>query len=373
MRARGRRRLLAALAAAVLGLTAGCREAAPPAPVPEGLPRGAALQVPPSGAYAGAYVEFGDTEDRVTLESIEGFEALTGRRLAIVASSSFWGEGAFPARGLEIIARHGAVPLVFWSPWDRPYEQQHGPDRFRLERILAGEWDAYIDAWADAARVFDRPLLVSWGLEMNGEWFPWSGAYYNAAAGAPAAAADPHPGPRLYVQAYRHVVDRVRARGAARIQWVFHANHFSFPDADWNRMARYWPGADYVDWLGLSVYGMQFREARWTGFREVMAGPYAELCRLDPEKPVIVAEWGVGEFPAAGSKADFIREALTGMQADTPRVKAAVFWHERWQNPDETYSNLRVNSSPEALAAFRQGIAAPFWRDRPLLVPAPRP
>jgi hypothetical protein len=40
--------------------------------------------------------------------------------------------------------------LVFWSPWDKPYEEDRGPDKFGLTEILAGKWDAYIDKWADA-------------------------------------------------------------------------------------------------------------------------------------------------------------------------------------------------------------------------------
>ena len=77
-----------------------------------------------------------------------------------------------------MIWRHGSLPLVFWSPWDRPYEQKKGPDRFGLNAILAGTWNRYIDDWADAAREFGHPLIVSFGDEMNGDWFPWSGVYY---------------------------------------------------------------------------------------------------------------------------------------------------------------------------------------------------
>jgi hypothetical protein len=44
-----------------------------------------------------------------------------------------------------------------------------------------------------------------------------------------------------------------------------------------------------------------------------------------------------------------------------PRIKAAVYWHERWQNVDETYSNLRVNSSVESLQAYHDGVANPDW------------
>ena len=80
----------------------------------------------------------------------------------------------------------------------------------------------------------------------------------------------------------------------------------------------------------------------------------------------MLAEWGVGEFPD-GDKAEFIRDAFTGLnKGNYPRIKAAVFWHERWQNKDESWSNLRVNSSPAALKAYRQGVADAFWQDRPV-------
>jgi beta-mannanase len=341
-------------------VVASCTDGETLRPAVTSVPAGARLSVPVQGAYIGAYIEFGDTEDQVTLEAIEQFEGLAGKRQAIIASSSYWGEGSFPARNLELIARHGALPLVYWSPWDRPYTQKRGPDRFRLESILAGEWDGYIDTWAYAACAFNRPLLVSWGLEMNGNWFPWSGCFYNV-RNEQTGEASAAEGPEIYKRAYRYVVDRVRWRGAGCIQWVFHPNNLPFPQEPWNRMAAYYPGAQYVDWLGLSVYGMQFREGSWTAFDKLMEPAYRELCQLDPFKPVILAEWGVGEFPGVGDKAAWLREAFRTSQTDYPRLKAAVYWHERWQNADETYSNLRINSSPEALAAFRDGVADPFW------------
>lgn len=54
-----------------------------------------------------------------------------------------------------------------------------------------------------------------------------------------------------------------------------------------------------------------------------------------------------------------------------PRLKAAVYWHERWQNSanennsDDVnagkYSDLRVNSSPEAMHAYREEVSDPFF------------
>lgn len=335
---------------------------------PEDSPRNipAAVSFPEKGACIGAYLDFGDTEDDVSLDIIEDFEKMAGKHQAIIASSSFWGEGTFPMKNVQIISHHGAVPLIYWSPWDRPYKEDRGPDRFSLENILSGTWDSYIDAWADQAKTFGKPLLVSWGLEMNGNWFPWSGYFYGKAAASPTANGQSNigEGPHLFREAFRYVVNRVKSRGAANILWGFHANNLAIPAEPWNSMAEYYPGADYVDWLGLSVYGKQLPGEEWTSFHEAMNAAYMEICRLDPSKPVIVAEWGVGEYPRSGDKSAWIREAFEAMKDEYRRVKAAVYWNERWKNSDDTYSNLHIHSSPEALEAYRAGITNPYWLDR---------
>jgi hypothetical protein len=338
------------------------------------------LVVPAKGAYTGAYIDFGDHEDTVTLEQIEAFEKMVGKHQAIVASSSYWGEQAFPSANAKLILRHGSIPLIFWSPWDRPYAEDKGPDKFNLRSILEGKWDQYIDRWADAARDIDTQFFVSFANEMNGTWFPWSGTFYGGNKEIQKNTPETFEGPETFKKTWRYVVDRVRARGAKNILWVFHAMNYSIPQDTWNMAAQYYPGSDYVDWLGLSVYGEQYREEGWSYFspREKdgkMSGglldwPYQEMIELDPSKPIMLAEWGVGQFGKIGLKAEWIREGLRDLREKYPRVKAAIFWHERWQNEDETYSNLRVNSSPEALNAYREGVANLYWIDHPIYAPA---
>lgn len=351
---------------AILLTSTGCRETqAPSRPTSGKAPSalGAAVLFPEHGAYTGAYIDFGETEDDVTLEAIEKFESMVGKHQAIIASSSYWGKQSFPKKNVELISRHGSLPLIFWSPWGPPFSENRPPDDYRLENILAGKWDSYIDQWADAARGVSRPILVAWGLEMNGSWFPWSGVHYGG--GQPLSPDHPKQftGPELYKQAYRYVISRVRARGASQILWVFHVNNYSYPTDPWNSIAQYYPGADYVDVLGLSAYGKLFNDMPWGSLVAVMDSAYQQLCALDPHMPVIVAEYGVGEFPKAGDKAAWVTEALANLETRYSRVKAAVYWNERWQNQDETISNLRINSSPETLAAFRRTMAKPFWVD----------
>ncbi len=332
------------------------------------------LVIPPAGsAYTGSYLAFGDTEDQLSLEKIEQFEKNVGKHQAIIAFSSFWGEQTFPSHNLDIISRHGSMPLIYWSPWDRPYEQDKGPDRFNLHAILSGQWDAYIDMWATSAKKFGHPLFVSWGLEMNGTWFPWSGCFYGAPK-TPVHTGGPQSpnvqkaiGPEIYKSAYRYVVNRVRKCGAKNILWVFHVNSYSYPLDNWNMIAQYYPGPNYVDWLGLSAYGIQFKDESWVTVKDTFYYPYLAVCALDPHKPIMMAEWGIADFPKFGDKAAWLTEAFGMLSSQFPRLKAAIVWNERWQNDDKSFSNLRVTSSLESLEAYRAGVASPFWLGNPIL------
>src|SRR5207253_5755367 len=53
------------------------------------------VAIPDHGAYTGAFMDFGDAEDDVTLETIEDFEEMVGKHQAIIVSSSYWGEQNF--------------------------------------------------------------------------------------------------------------------------------------------------------------------------------------------------------------------------------------------------------------------------------------
>jgi len=352
------------LCLAAVFLAPGCRDqSAAPVPKESDAPKNLLhLILPSQGAYTGAYIDFGESEDDVTYEQIDLFEQAVGKHQAIIASSSYWGEQTFPSHNLEVIVRHNAIPLIYWSPWDRPYQQDLGPDRFSLDAILAGTWDFYIDSWAGQAKSFGRPIFVAWGLEMNGTWFPWSGYFYG---GGKELGDNLFAGPELFKKAYRHVVDRVRAAGADNIIWVFHVNNYSYPLDDWNDFKQYYPGDAYVDWLAMSTYGKQFRHDPWISAFDAMTYAYDDLCSINPDKPVMLAEWGIGEFPESGNKASWISEAFQTMKTRFPRLKAAVYWNERWQNDDGTYSNLRVTSSETALEAYRKGVGDSFWVDRP--------
>jgi hypothetical protein len=329
------------------------------------------LVVPEHGAYTGAYVDFGEGEDGVTLEAMENFETMVKKHQALIGFGSFWARQKFPTEQVNLVRSYGAVPLLYWSPWDAPFDngEIHGPDKFALDKILSGKWDHYIDAWADGAKAVPSQFFVTFGCEMNGTWFPWSGYFYGKGKIVGDKKTKPllYAGAEKYKQAYRYVVDRVRARGANNILWVFHVNNYSYPNGKWNLAAAYYPGPNYVDWLAMSLYGKQFAKEDWDLFEPLLEWPYKELCMLDPNKPIMLAEWGVAEPHESDLKGKWFQDAFQVMtEKKYPRLKAAIVWHERWENADGTFSNLRINSSQSSLKGYQEGVASPYWIDKPI-------
>jgi hypothetical protein len=95
----------------------------------------------------------------------------------------------------------------------------------------------------------------------------------------------------------------------------------------------------------MRAYGKQFRRDKWVSASDVMIYAYQDLCSISSKKPIMFAEWGIGEYPDSGDKAQWIMEAFALMKTRFPRLKAAVFWSERWENDDGSYMANRESST----------------------------
>ncbi len=312
----------------------------------------------PRGIYYGAFPDLGGTEEIVSCARIRKFEKLGGKRIIWVYFSNNWIKGInFPEKEIREIVRCGNIPFVRLMPRS---SYMSGPDPvYTLEAIIDGKFDRKLREWAGKARRFGGPLLVEFGVEMNGNWFPWSG-YWNG-GGKPDGYGDPHypDGPERFKDAYRHIIDIFRAEGAFNVTWFFHADALSHPNVEWNKIKYYYPGDEYIDWVGLSSYGVIFPEYRedWISFREKFIPAYNQIKKFAPEKPLAILEFGVTEDPR---KPGWIREAFRFIK-EFPDIKAISWWQERWENEDGSFSDLRINSSMASLAAFRREISSPLF------------
>ncbi|UCC67136.1 MAG: beta-mannanase [Armatimonadota bacterium] len=311
-------------------------------------------------------------EDDITREQVESYERAVGKNVAWVAFSHNWYRStAFPRETAEWIREMGSLPYVRLMLRE---EENRASDRFSLEAVLQGRLDAQLRAWGRGAREFGTPLIVEFGTECNGEWFPWNGLHHGA--GRRDGFGDPGKpdGPERFAAAYRHIVEVVRGEGASNITWVFHVDATDDPDVSWNRFENYYPGDEYVDWVGVSAYGpQQPTDDEAESFREQMDGCYPRLERLAKTKPVIVAEFGCTAGSPAARPEKWAAAALDGILGGRwPRVMGFSWWNERWENDDnpEHDTTMRVEDTPALAAVFSEKLAgaAERIRERPDLV-----
>ena len=144
--------------------------------------------------------------------------------------------------------------------------------------------------------------------------------------------------------------------------WFFHVNGGSSPNEEWNSMKSYYPGDDYIDWIGVSIYGPQRPGDQWISFEQSLDNAIMELSHVSLNKPLAVLEFGAIETSDVNSKAAWIKDALNYITSDKyPRIKAISYWHSNWNNDDESNSNMRIDSSPESLQAYKDIISTdPF-------------
>src|SRR3989442_14929708 len=108
-------RAAVAAIAVTLGIT-GCRKHVAVAQVDPNGP--VEVVIPEHGAYTGAFMDFGEGEDDVSLETIEDFVEMVGKHQAIIALSSYWGEQNFRLDNRNVIWRHVSLLLDFLWPSD---------------------------------------------------------------------------------------------------------------------------------------------------------------------------------------------------------------------------------------------------------------
>lgn len=233
----------------------------------------------------------------------------------------------------RMIRDRGAVPVVSLELWRwGPRTGNHLPE------IAAGQWDGQFRAWARGARDFGSPVLLRFGFEMNGDWFSWGGQ------------------PEMFIQAWRRVHGIFQEEGATNVEWVFSPNCVSVPNKPENAIPKYWPGDEYVDWLGVDGYNFGDHHDewhRWQSFHDIFDPVLDLYAKERPELPVLIAEFGCAPG-RPGQKVDWIRDAGRLLE-QRPQVIGAIWFN--FDKRREGEPNWTLTSEPGGLEAFDQGFA----------------
>ncbi len=246
----------------------------------------------------GAYLDGFPYPGPPDTSKIDAFEALVEHHQTRIG----WYESLdmpFPSAAVNAVQGRGSKPYIVWEPFDGsvPGETARSGES-RLDDILAGAYDTRINDWAQAAAANGKPMEISFGHEMNGDWFTWG--YLGGHNGNTAA---------QYVEAFRYVVDKFNAAGATNVDWVWCIN------ASWHDdFSMAFPGEQYVDRMGMNGFnwgddpaGGGPDYAKWRDFERIFGQwdpyfpegvhNYNRLVELAPNLPIIVGEFGSSGVP----------------------------------------------------------------------------
>ena len=277
-----------------------------PAVVTEG---GGPVPFRPGRALLGAYL---DLRGRSTVEALALRRRQLGRDQRIVHVFYDF-KDTLPIRIEGLPAQ--ATPMVSW---------RGGP----LAEITSGASDALIARAARRLKRQDRPVLLRWGWEMNGDWYAWSAARNSEDNQA-------------YVRAWQRLYRIFAEEQATNVSWVWSPNWNSAPVEPWNTYAALYPGDAYVDWVGVSGYNLH-RETPDTLFGPIYRAYAAR-------KPIMISE--VGAMDRGGrTKADWI-SLFAAWVGGHPGV-GGVAWFDTDTHPGYA-EEWRVDTDAEALAAYR--------------------
>ncbi len=288
-----RRTIAATATAAALVAPAAQLLAAPPGPLPFGV-------YDPDGQFSA------DTE--VTIEHV--FLPWEDVNLASLLEADVYA-----------LERNRALVITI-EPWTWTRDERNTAD-FLWNGIQQGYYDANMKAVCSVIGTMQSPVSVRWAHEMETDdgqfiWSAWD--------------------PANYVTAFRRMVEICRTE-APNINVIW--SPIGLENA-----SEYYPGDEYVDLVGLSIFGYE----PWD--KAVLGGPqdYAQLLtqRYDEvkgfNKPVVVAEVG---YSGSQAYVDAWEAKVREARPDLPLLVGAVYFNQKevypWPN-DFGYPDWRIDS-----------------------------
>lgn len=275
---------------------------------------------PAKGTYLGAYV----VQDESINGNMETFNEITGKKHASFFRYVGYGQ-PFPKEWVEEVKAVGAIPQIAWEP-------NNGLD--------AVQDDEYLRTFAQEAAESDVPIFLRYASESNGDWTAYHGD------------AD------KYIEKWR-LVHKVMAEEAPNVAMVWTV--FTFPQG---QILEYYPGDDYVDWVGVNVYNVVYHNGNINHF----AADEDPLELLDyvyktfsDRKPIHISEWGVTHYTITDGNYyvkwanNKLKRMYEGIRDEYPRVKAIYYFDvNNLVNAPEgrKINDYSLTSDPEKLQAY---------------------
>lgn len=202
-----------------------------------------------------------------------------------------------------------------------------------LANVVSGARDPNIQFLGDFIKQANRPVLLRIGYEFDHS----SNAY----------------DPTLYIQAFRRIMDKLRAQGVTNVASVWQS---SGSTTNTSTLLQWYPGDEYVDWVGYSY----FRQSNPSGGMMTIA--------RQRQKPIIIAEATPQRNLSLGDPVEhwnaWFAPFFAHVHENADVIKAVAYINTRWfDHPQWSagWGDSRVQIRPEIKARWIEELQDPMW------------
>jgi hypothetical protein len=289
-----------------------------------------------TGIYTGAC--------RSMEKAIESYERIAGKKptyyllpyhgLSHVAT----GISSTSLNQISQCASSGVIPFITYFAGDAVKSFAD------LDGIIAGAYDEKI-RWAakDLKSIGEEHggFFIRTMEHMNTRWYANWGSPKNS---------------KLFKDAWIKIWRIFDSTGTNRYAtWVFNPY---VPDP-YGIAPRFYPGDQYVDWVGMSGFNMDgFDQISYSSINALFRAAYRRMFNKYVNKPIMICETGMHQLKY---KPKWIAEVFSDVQTEYFGIKGLSWSSVRWMKNGTVFMDMRVDSSPEAVDAFKSSISDPYF------------
>jgi hypothetical protein len=290
--------------------------------------------VPDYGAYFGAY-----PSDSDGYMNIGNFESIIEKQISMVLWYAEMGTCDFTNYLGSLWTSQYGFKYSLDYQGSRYLEVGWEPElTITAEDVASGYYDSYFKQFFEESIDYQNrggntdPVWFRPMSEMNGGW--------TFGPDGPAWGGDP----LNFRRAWRRMVNIAQQVGAAdKHIFLWAPNGISYPDDAWNQPVEYYPGDQYVDWVGLSLYPQ--------GDNPYPSSIIQPFYSQFSYKPMMISEGSLIEKDGL-DKVQWVNDWFD-MQYNFPMIKAIVWFH--------TPSNHDISKFTQAYNTYKQRVSDSYF------------
>ncbi len=203
-----------------------------------------------------------------------------------------------------------------------------------LDKTLAGKYDKNITKLANWMKSVKRPIYFRIGYEFD---LPQNG--YD---------------PQKYQDAYRYVVDHLRAQGVDNVAYVWHTACLTESQGNY---LDWYPGDDYVDWFAVSLFDPM----------QIAVAKKFAIIALVHKKPMMIAESTPAGAVSTRAKLEWFRHYFDFINDND--VQVVCYINSNWNSypmfKSQDWADARIQIDPTIKKMWLTETAAGYLQSSP--------